>query len=269
MSAYMERRKVCQSKILWSIVLFLNIISVLQMSMLEAEDIGNGTPQGVVLAVVSPSHDISRDHENIRTVRMYNLASLISLARWTIGNEVNKSCDLLMLEISKMYLQGAKPIDLPKLAGHSSPSLSYKRHRPQSSIARSIKSLIDSPIYTSQPGQISSYQPNLSTNSIGAPNPPTSEKILSPLRREPDEFGWDMVDDQFIRWATDYKPLAPPGSRLAGTSALLFATWSDEGRKGGEKLLAIATKSNVLLYETPKGERAYKFVKVRLTERII
>ena len=151
---------------------------------------------------------------------------------------------------------------MPKLAGHLSSSLSYKRHRPQSSIARSIKSLIDSP---SQPGQISSYQlhlPNSSTNSIGTPNPPTPEKLLSPLRREPDDFGWDIVDDQFIRWATDYKPLATPGSRLASTSALLFATWSDEGHKGGEKLLAVATKSNVLLYETPKGERAYKFVKV-------
>jgi hypothetical protein len=74
----------------WS--LFLIIISVLQMSMLEAEDIGNGTQQGVILAVVCPSHDspaFSKDHENVRTVRMYNLASLISLARWTIANEVN------------------------------------------------------------------------------------------------------------------------------------------------------------------------------------
>jgi hypothetical protein len=165
-----------------------------------------------------------------------------------------------------MYLQGAKPIDLPKTVGQSSPSPSNKRHRPQSSIARSIKSLIDSP------SQISSYQPylpNSSTNSIGTPNSPTPEKPLIPLRREPDDSEWDIVDDHSIRWATDYKPLASPGSRLAGTSALLFATWSDEGRKGGEKLLAIATKSNVLLYETPKGERAYKFVKVCLTERII
>ena len=173
-----------------------------------------------------------------------------------------------------MYLQGAKPIDLPKLAGQISPSSSNRRHRHQSSIARSIKSLIDSP---SQPGQISSYQhqpylPNSSTNSIGAsfgPNSPVPEKLLSPLRREPDDSEWDIVDEQSIRWATDYKPLASPGSRLAGTSALLFATWSDEGRRGGEKLLAIATKSNVLLYETPKGERAYKFVKVCLLERII
>jgi hypothetical protein len=76
--------------------LSLTIISVLQMSMLEAEDIGSGTPQGVILAVVCPSHDspaFNKDHENMRTVRMYNLASLVSLARWTIANEVIKSCN--------------------------------------------------------------------------------------------------------------------------------------------------------------------------------
>lgn len=90
MQAYMERRKVRHSKILIA-TLKKNIISVLQMSMLEAEDAGNGTRQGVVLAIVGPSHDssvISRDHENLRTARMYNLASLINLARWTIENEV-------------------------------------------------------------------------------------------------------------------------------------------------------------------------------------
>ena len=74
------------------------------MSMLEVEDIGVGTPQGVILAVVSPSHDspaFSKDHENMRTVRMYNLASLINLARWMIANEVNKSCNLSMLKFLK------------------------------------------------------------------------------------------------------------------------------------------------------------------------
>ena len=99
-----------------------------------------------------------------------------------------------------------------------------------------------------------------------------SEKVLAPLRRESNDSGWDIVDDQDqpIRWATDYIPLASSGSRLAGTSALLFATWNDEGRKGctGGQLLAVATKNNILLYETPKGERAYKFVKVRLTDNI-
>ena len=179
-----------------------------------------------------------------------------------------------------MRLQDAKPIELPKLTGQSPPTPSTRRHRPRSSIARSIKSLIDSPLIPPQTGHFSSYQPYPSSSSIDsigsslASNSSSPEKqILSPLRREPDDFGsWDIVDDQSIRWATDYVPLAPSGSRLAGTSTLLFATWSDEGRKGhctGGKLLAIATKSNILLYETPRGERAYKFVKVCLTHRII
>jgi hypothetical protein len=36
----------------------------------------------------------------------------------------------------------------------------------------------------------------------------------------------------------------------------------DENRRRGGALLAIAAKSNILLYETPKGERAFRFVKV-------
>ena len=106
MPAYMARGKVRHSKKqILSMVLF-DITSVLQMSMVEAEDAGNGTPQGVVLAIVGPSHDppvINKDYENIRTVRMYNLASLINLARWTISHGVNKSLNvfyILSLNIS-------------------------------------------------------------------------------------------------------------------------------------------------------------------------
>lgn len=78
-----------------------------------------------------------------------------------------------------------------------------------------------------------------------------------------DESSWDVVDDLPLRWATDFVPLASPGSRLIGASVIGYATWSDENRRGtGGQLLAIATKNNILLYETPKGERAYRFVKV-------
>lgn len=160
---------------------------------------------------------------------------------------------------------------MPKLSGHSPPSPSSRRHRHQSSIARSIKSLIDSPLNPPQAGQMPSYQQYPSTSASITSIPSLENQTLSPLRREPDDFGWDIVEDKSIRWATDYVPLAPSGSRLAGVSAVLFATWSDEGRKGnstGGKLLAIATKSAILLYETPKGERAYKFVKVCLTDCI-
>lgn len=62
------------------------------MSVLEAEDPGNGTPQGVVLAVVGPSQDSSSSKDSeTRVARMYNLASLISLARWAIANKVSSS----------------------------------------------------------------------------------------------------------------------------------------------------------------------------------
>jgi hypothetical protein len=87
---------------------------------------------------------------------------------------------------------------------------------------------------------------------------------LSPNRRDTDESSWDVVEDLPLRWATDFVPLATSGSRLVNTSILSYALWSDETRKGrGGRLLAIATKNNILLYETPKGERAFRFVKVR------
>lgn len=61
------------------------------MSLLEMEDTGSGTPQGVVLAVVGPSFDSCntiRDGDVIKTARLYNLGSLISLARWAVSNKV-------------------------------------------------------------------------------------------------------------------------------------------------------------------------------------
>jgi hypothetical protein len=92
------------------------------------------------------------------------------------------------------------------------------------------------------------------------------ETTLTPNRRDSGESGWDVVEDVALRWAIDFKPLGTAGSRLAGVPVLCFATWSDETRKGkgmGGQLLAVATKNNIVLYETPKGERVYRFVKVR------
>jgi len=64
---------------------------IFQMSILESEDHGTGTPQGVVLAIVGPVQEspaTSRDSEQLRVARMYNLSSLISLARWTVAQKV-------------------------------------------------------------------------------------------------------------------------------------------------------------------------------------
>ena len=60
------------------------------MSLLEIEEIGSGTPQGVVLAIVGPSLNwgaAAKDTEVPKTARMYNLSSLINLARWTVAQK--------------------------------------------------------------------------------------------------------------------------------------------------------------------------------------
>ena len=69
-----------------------------------------------------------------------------------------------------------------------------------------------------------------------------------------------------LKWATDFVPLALPGSRLAGISAIAIATWPEcsnptEGER--TQLLAVATKSAIVLYEKQKRSRAFRFLKVR------
>ena len=77
------------------------------------------------------------------------------------------------------------------------------------------------------------------------------------------DSSWDVVEDLPVRWATDFVPLAAPGSRLQNCSVHSYALWRDENQRSrGGAFLAIIVKSNILLYETPKGERAFRYVKV-------
>lgn len=169
-------------------------------------------------------------------------------------------------------LQGAKPLDLYSVSSIQVPNLP-KRHRPHGSIARSLKSLAQAQPSSAEPAQFyqNMYSPLPSSGStfkISNSHSEHGEPKLFPNRRDSGESGWDVVEDTALRWATDFKPLAAAGSRLAGLPVVCFATWSDETRKGkgtGGQLLAVATRSNIVLYETPKGERAYRFVKVRRT----
>lgn len=74
-----------------------------------------------------------------------------------------------------------------------------------------------------------------------------------------------MVNELPLRWATHYTSLATHGSRLQNNSVLLYDVWRNEGTRGpGGVLLAVAIKSAILLYEAPKGERAFRFSKVIL-----
>ena len=59
------------------------------MTLLEAESTGDGTPQGVVLALVGPPTDSPKEQESVKAIRMYNLAGLASLAKWAMVQTVS------------------------------------------------------------------------------------------------------------------------------------------------------------------------------------
>ena len=70
------------------------------MSILESESTGEGTPQGVVLALVGTESESSKEQDSPRTLRMYNLASLVSLAKWAATQKV---CNLRRFYIRRNH----------------------------------------------------------------------------------------------------------------------------------------------------------------------
>ncbi|THH16413.1 hypothetical protein EW146_g4220 [Bondarzewia mesenterica] len=216
---------------------------VYQLSLLEVEDTGEGTPQGVVLALVGPEADTPKDQESPRTLRMYNLTSLISLAKWAISQK------------------GARPLDLRRPSNWNPQQTPTKQHKSRRSVAKGLKSLIVDPQQHQylEPG--SSYH-NMMPSASGSSSPYNlNKKLPLPPERNSSTDSWDVVDDLPLRWATDYVPLASAGSRLVNYSVLSYALLRDSRQVRGSALLAVATKSNILLYESPKGERAFRFVK--------
>ncbi|KAI0322494.1 hypothetical protein OF83DRAFT_1161187 [Amylostereum chailletii] len=211
---------------------------VFQLSILEVEDTGETIPRGVVLALVGQEVENSKDDNN-RTLRMYNLASLVSLAKWAIANK------------------GSRPLDLRRPSHWSPQQPTHRKNRASGSFARGIKSLISDSQQQSEPS--SSYHNLLPSPNGLHPNSPDGSR--SSLSRTDTDSGWDMVDDLPIRWAADFVPLATPGSRLSNVSVISFDMWRDIKQFRGNTLLAVATKSSVLLYESPKGERAFRFLK--------
>lgn len=160
-----------------------------------------------------------------------------------------------MLAVCLPLAQGANPVDLRRASDWNIQQTPVKKHRPASSITRGLKHLIDSPTRTQQP--VTSYESYLAV--------PNAKRHTTTA---PADASWDVVDDLPLRWATDFVPLAGAGSRLASSSVISYALWHEGGpgpgggRHGRRALLAVATKYNIFLYETPKGERAFHFVKV-------
>ena len=65
--------------------------SVYQMTLLEVDYNGTDTPTGVVLALVGPCREdesSSKDVESAKSLRMYSLSSIISLAKWAASAQV-------------------------------------------------------------------------------------------------------------------------------------------------------------------------------------
>ncbi|KAA1466563.1 hypothetical protein DENSPDRAFT_831416 [Dentipellis sp. KUC8613] len=216
---------------------------VYQLSIVECEDIGESIPQGVVLALVGSESEHSKDPDGVRSLRMYNLASLISLAKWAVSQK------------------GAHPLDLRRPANWSPQQTQHKKHKSHGSLAKGLKSLMTdsqsqgpSPI-SSEPSSYNNLLPSGSGSSIFDKRYPQIQ------RRGSAESGWDVVEDLPLRWATDYVALASAGSRLVNSSVLSYDLWREDRRARGGALLAVATKSNILLYESPRGERAFRFVK--------
>ena len=240
------------------------------MSLLEIGSIGEGTPQGVVLALVGPEAEACKDHEPSGSLRMYNLASLISLAKWTVAQKVTLYNVCLSTSYSPLFTQGACPVTLHRPPKWESQQTSPKKHRPHSSITKGLLAfMVESPSLQSEP-HVSSYQnlipSNVQLNRNNSTPTPVRQNSASPSSAA---GSWDMIDDLPLRWATDYVPLAAQGSRLLNTSVSSYALCHDGNTRGrGAAHLAVATKSNILLYEKPKGERAFRFVKVSQSKQL-
>lgn len=172
------------------------------------------------------------------------------------------------MQHSIKLLQYTTPLELGRSGNpHKGPT---KKSSKAQSLTKGLKSLgIESPTssQTVRPFDTFSRRSMSSSSTLATVVEPDKYPKPHAVRNDSTDStdsSWDVVEDLPLRWASDYVPLATPGSRLANTNILFYDTWSDEnlrGRKGS--LLVVGTKSAILLYETPKGERAFRFVKVR------
>ncbi|KAH7343385.1 hypothetical protein B0J17DRAFT_642193 [Rhizoctonia solani] len=234
---------------------------VWQMALLESQDSLSATPQGTVLVLVgAEASETAMDRkgaEPVRTIRMYNLASLTSLVKWSVTGK------------------DAHPLDL-RTPANMNTARPQKKHKPtSSSMFNSFKAMF---IDSSQQSHIQPYDPSAAAspgsparqNSSLAPPPRQDTRSVSPSRPTPtrsilsDTPGeWDIVEDLPLRWATDYVSLSRPGSKLAGLSVMFFELWKDlSGGPGAERTyLAVATRQCIFLYESIPAERAFRAVK--------
>ncbi|KZS97791.1 hypothetical protein SISNIDRAFT_481679 [Sistotremastrum niveocremeum HHB9708] len=216
---------------------------VYQLSVLENLGMSGNVPQGVILALVGadPSEtNGDKDKAPMRSIRMYNMSSLASLVNWRVS-------------------QHGKPVDL-KLSPLTPQQTPIKKHRHNGSITKGLKALVIESAHNTESEPRTSYHRLTPTNSPVRDDHARRSKRSDTVTST--DSSWDIVEDLPLRWATDYIPLALSSARSANASVNFFELWRDDtNRESGKAMLAVATKSCVLLYETLRGERAFKFVK--------
>ena len=158
-------------------------------------------------------------------------------------------------------MKGAPPLDIHKAIGWHPHRQTLKKNRASTNLAKGLKSLVFDP--PQEPEPLSSYHSMLQA-SPGYSRRPNPRRHVAERSTSSLDSAWDVVDDLPLRWATDYVPLAVPGSRLMNTSVFTYALWrnDDQPQPRSSTLLAVGVKNAVLLYESPKGERAFRFIKV-------
>lgn len=226
------------------------------MTILESYPDNNGGLQGVLLALVGPEEsDLER--EAPKSVRLYNLDSIFSLTKLVTSNPVGW-CPITMTLLT-FHSKDAKTLEVhgPKGWTHQrTTSRRLQRSINQSaSLTRSLKSMV----LDSHTGSRTAT-PSESTSSLAAVSISSDRPIPQHQDSKDSADSWDLVDDLPLRWATNYVNLATVGSKLATQQILFYEAYKDE--KKGIWMLAVATKTCILLYETPRDQKSFRFLRV-------
>ncbi|KAJ6560213.1 hypothetical protein B0H19DRAFT_1376026 [Mycena capillaripes] len=205
--------------------------SVFQMSSFKLHD-----GSGAVLMLIGPTPESSLV-EAQRTIRMYRLTSLVSLAKWAVATK------------------GAHPLNVGSSSAQQKQTMSEtKNHSRMSSFGRGLKSFFAK----SAEAQPEPIRPSFT------PSPFIDSPALNSSATTPSPH---LMDALPLRWARDFVPLAgAAGLRLLHTSVISFSLRTKSYKLGGYYCpihLAVAIKSGVLLYESPVWDRpgAFRFIK--------
>jgi len=227
------------------------------MTILESYPDNKGGLQGVLLALVGPE-EIDPERETPKSVRLYNLDSIFSLTKLVTLNPV--SWYPITMTFLTFHFKDAKTLEVHGPKGwthqHTTSRRLQRSINHSVSLTRSLKSMVLDAHTGSRTATPSESTSSLTATSISSDRP-------SPLHRESKDStdSWDFVEDLPLRWATNYVNLATVGSKLVTQQVLFYEAYKDE--KKGSWLLAVATKTCILLYETPRDQKSFRFLRVR------